>query len=395
MPKSRPGQGPPVRTVIDRERGKWRRMRAWDHFLDPSRSIAGYCAERVYGDEDIDAGAFLEAFQAPNGSVSNAPGASALFFLEAQRRGKAVAPERIDRLRHYLHTSPVPVGYLDRVPHFTTAWTLMFEHVPEAAPGSDPAALDMLCQDLGHPSGLLCPVGTLGVGLTIPGDADSTACAMLAARTMGRQVPDSTGLDVLYAPSQGCYRTFLFEHDASISTNIHVAAVLALDGRYDRLTQVLRWLTHAVTEGRTLCKWHLSPTYAHGELARITAGIGHPLAAPLCTQAAKSLPATQNPDGGWGLHGSTTEETGYAVHGLAAAAQSHGHAFAAQAADALGDAHTYLTTYPPQEAALRLGKTLHCLPPLVPVLQRTALALTGQATGEGHRNHDTREAGHI
>ncbi|MER5418044.1 hypothetical protein [Streptomyces virginiae] len=379
----RPVHPEPVRAVVDRERDKWRRMRAWDRFLDPHRSIAGYCAERVYGDEDIDIDAFLEAFQAPNGSISNAPAASALFLLEAQRRDDAVAPERIERLRHYLHTCPVPVGYLDWVPHFTTAWTVMFEDAAGILPTPEPAALDALCADLNHPSGLLCTVSTLDGGLTIPGDSDSTASAMLAARIMGRTVPDSTRLDMLYDPAQGCYRTFLFEHDPSVTSNIHMTAVLALEGRHDRLTQVLRWLTQAVSEGRTLCKWHLSPLYALGELARITAGIDHPLAGPLCVQAVESLLATQNPDGGWGLHGSTTEETGYAVHGLAAAARSHAHAYGPKTTDALGGAHTYLTTHQPREAALWLGKTLYCLRPLVPVLHRTALALTEQAAQAG------------
>ncbi|MFF4012720.1 hypothetical protein [Streptomyces sp. NPDC001717] len=374
----------PVRAVIERERAKWRRMRAWDRFLDPDLSIAGYCAERVYGDEEIDIGAFLEAFQAPNGSISNAPGASALFLLEAQRRDKNAASERIERLRDYLNTSPVPVGYLDWVPHFTTAWTVMFEDAAGSTPTPDAAALDALCEDLHHPSGLLCTVSTLDGGVTIPGDSDSTACALLAARITGRKVPGSSRLDVLYDPSQGCYRTFLFEHDPSVTTNIHMAAVLALEGRHDRLTQVLRWLTQALSEGRTLCKWHLSPLYALGELARITAGIDQPLAAPLCVQAVESLLATQNPDGGWGLHGSTTEETGYAVHGLAGATRSHAHAYGPKATDALGGAHTYLTTHQPREAALWLGKTLYCLRPLVPVLNRTALALTEQATQGRH-----------
>ncbi|MET8298759.1 hypothetical protein ABZW02_32650 [Streptomyces sp. NPDC005180] len=375
----------PVRAVVERERGKWRRMRSWDRFLDPHVSIAGYCAERVYGDDDIDTAAFLEAFQAPNGSISNTPGASAFFLLDAQRRGEEVEePGRIERLRHYLHTCPVPVGYLDWVPHFTTAWTVMFEDAAGTVPTTKPAALDALCVDLQHPSGLLCTVSTLDGAVTIPGDSDSTACAMLAARITGRQVPDSSRLDLLYDPSQGCYRTFLFEHDPSVTTNIHMAAVLALEGRHDRLTQVLLWLTQAVGEGRTLCKWHLSPLYALGELARVMAGIDHPLAGPLCVQAVERLLGMQNPDGGWGLHGSTAEESGYAIHGLAAAAGGHGRAYAPKTTDALGSAHAYLTTRPPRETALWLGKTLYCLRPLVPVLQSTALALTERAT-QGRR----------
>ncbi|MGW8778874.1 hypothetical protein ACWGNM_12430 [Streptomyces sp. NPDC055796] len=316
------------------------------------------------------------SLQAPNGSISNAPAASAFFLLEVERRGKNATSEHVERLRRYLHTCRVPLGYLDRVPHFATAWTVMFEHVAGTTPTPAPAALDALRADLNNPSGLLCTVSTLDGGLTIRGDSDSdsTACAMLAARITGRSVPDSTCLDTLYDPFQACYRTFLFEHDPSTTTSIHVAAVLALDGRHDRLTQVLRWLTHAVAEGRTLCKWHLSPTYPHGELARITAGIDHPLAAALCTEAVETLLTTQNPDGGWGLYGSTTEETAYAVHGLATAAHSHARAHAPKAIDALGAAHTHLTTRPARQTALWLGKTLYCLRPLVPVLHRKATA---------------------
>ncbi|KJY35149.1 hypothetical protein VR46_31990 [Streptomyces sp. NRRL S-444] len=64
-----------------------RRGRRGTAFLDPDWSIAGFCGERVYGDADIDADAFLEAFQVPNGSVSSAPGASAFFLLHTQRPG--------------------------------------------------------------------------------------------------------------------------------------------------------------------------------------------------------------------------------------------------------------------------------------------------------------------
>ncbi|MFI5672771.1 hypothetical protein [Streptomyces sp. NPDC051704] len=84
--------------------------------------------------------------------------------------------------------------------------------------------------------------------------------------------------------------------------------------------------------------------------------------------------ATQNPDGGWGLHGSTAEETAYAVHGLATAARSHAQAYAPKITDALGAAHTHLTTHPPRQTPLLLGKTLYCLRPFVPVLHRTATA---------------------
>ncbi|WP_424217130.1 hypothetical protein ACN20G_34130 (plasmid) [Streptomyces sp. BI20] len=376
-----PAHPAPVRSVIAREREKWRRMRAWDHFLDPDRSIAGYCAERVYGDEAVDAAAFLEAFQVPNGSLANAPAASALFLLHTEHfEVKAPAP-LLDRLRDYLHSRPTLTPYLDWVPHFTTAWTTMFEHEARTARTVTRAETDALCTDLRHPSGLLCAVGTVGGGLAIPGDSDTTSCAMLAAHHLGREIPGTENLDPLYAPDQGCYRTYRFEHDASITTNIHVAAVLALEERHERLTEVLRWLDRTTTRGRPLCKWHLSPHYPDGELARVTARIDHPLARSLCRQATRNLLATQNPDGGWGLHGSTAEETGYAVHGLATAARTH--APTPRIDEALDRAHTHLTAHRPEHRALWLGKTLYCLRPLVPVLHHTALARIERPDGPG------------
>ncbi|WP_086821694.1 hypothetical protein [Allokutzneria sp. NRRL B-24872] len=368
-----PAHPPAVRVIVDREAAKWRRMRTWDRFLDPDWSIAGYCAERVFGDTDVDLGAFLAAFQTSNGSIANAPGASALFFLELQRRNEPVAAERVERLRGYLHTRSAPeIGYLDWVPHFTTSWTVMFEHELGGVPDVPPAAADLFRADLNHPSGLMGSVGTVG-DTTIPGDADNTACAMLAAWVLDLPAPSSEAkLDLLYDHDQGCYRTFLFEHDPSLSTNIHVAAVLALENRADRLTQVLEWLTDAVTrEGTTLCKWHLSPIYAMGELARVAARIDHPLATDLHVTAIERLLLLRNADGGWGVHGSTAEETGYAVLGLAAASATVGAT--GPVPDALRRAHHYLTAHPPREVPLWLGKTLYCLRTLVPVLHRTAL----------------------
>ena len=362
-----------VRAVVDREAAKWRRMRAWDRFLDPEWSIAGYCAERVFADTEIDVGEFLAAFQTGNGSIANAPGASALFLLELQRRG-APADDQVERLRGYLHTRRAPeIGYLDWVPHFTTSWTVMFEHELGGVPDIPAAAAELFRADLNHPTGLMGSIGTVG-DTTIPGDVDNTACAMLAARILGLPTPTSAAkIDPLYDRDQGCYRTFLFEHDTSLSTNIHVAAVLALEHRTDRLTEVLTWLTEAVTrDGTTLCKWHLSPIYAMGELARVAATIDHPLATNLHATATARLLALHNTDGGWGVHGSTAEETGYAVLGLAAGLATTGAT--GPVPDTLRRAHHYLDAHPPREIPLWLGKTLYCLRTLVPVLHRTALA---------------------
>lgn len=361
-----------VRSITERERAKWEHMRIWPDFYDPSLSIAGYCAERVYGDPAVDTARFLEAFQAPNGSIANSPGASAVFLLEYERRGRPLNGCRLAQLQEYLHSRvPENTAYLDQVPHFVTAWTVMFHHeldTPQDPPCA-PRALDELSRDLHHPSGLLC---TVGAGTTIPGDTDSTACAAVAARITSRPAPSAATLDRMIEPGGDAYRTFLFEHDPSLTTNIHMAALLNLEQDHERLLPVLRWLQTQTTQHRArTCKWHLSPTYALGEMARVMSRIEHPLAHSLCASASAQISRTQNSDGGWGADGSTAEETAYAAIGLAAAAE-RGLA-GADWESTLRRAHTCLSTHPPQLTPLWLGKTLYCVQPLVHLLHTVAI----------------------
>ncbi|MFD8982933.1 hypothetical protein [Streptomyces sp. NPDC059564] len=369
-----PAHPSPVRAIMDRERTKWERMRLWPDFYNPSLSIAGYCAERAYGDPAVDAARFLEVFQAPNGSIANSPGASAVFLLECERRSRRLDAKRLAQLRQYLHSRvPANIGYLDQVPHFVTAWTVMFHHElgTQDPPPCAPGALDELSRDLFHPSGLLC---TVGAGATIPGDTDSTACTAIAATIAGRPAPKAAALDKMIG-SGGAYRTFLFEHDPSLTTNIHMAALLDLEGDRDRLLPVLRWLHHQTAQNPgQVCKWHLSQAYTLGEMTRVMSKINHPLARTLCTDASERLTRTQNSDGGWGIDGSTAEETAYAAIGLAAAA---GCGLAGPDWDrTLRRAHRFLSTHEPRLTPRWLGKTLYCVQPLVHVLHAVAVRRT-------------------
>src|SRR5579871_2902904 len=78
---------PYIQSIISHEQVKWDRMVHWPRFFDPTISISGYCAERVFGDERIDLDRFISAFQVRNGSIANSPAASALTLLEVERRG--------------------------------------------------------------------------------------------------------------------------------------------------------------------------------------------------------------------------------------------------------------------------------------------------------------------
>ncbi|OXM43165.1 hypothetical protein CFP75_39895 [Amycolatopsis alba DSM 44262] len=342
-------------------------MRSWPEFYNPWLSIAGYCAERVYRDEEVDLDRFLDQFQAPNGSIANSPAASAFFLLETERRGQAIVPERGARLRQYIHSrTPESIGYLDHVPHFVTAWSVMFENEVEHPLAHSHPAIAELCRELAHPSGLLCTVGAT----TIPGDTDSTACAMIAARIMERPTPATSSLDRMFDASEGAYRTFYFEHDLSLTTNIHMAGLLDLDGDRDRLAMLLAWLDRQTAHENTTCKWHLSPVYTMGEMARVLASVDHPVARSLAAVAARRLLNTQNGDGGWGHHGSTTEETAYSVLGVASVMR-HG-LVTPDISPALAQAHMFLTTRNPELTPLWLGKTLYCVQPLVPILRTVA-----------------------
>src|SRR5258708_1271932 len=117
---------PFIQSIVSHEQVKWDRMIQWPRFYDPSVSIAGYCGERIFGDDRIDLGCFMNAYQVKNGSISNAPGASIFVYLEAQRRG-CLPDASLTNLSRYIDSlEPRSTSVLDYVPHFVSAWALLF-----------------------------------------------------------------------------------------------------------------------------------------------------------------------------------------------------------------------------------------------------------------------------
>ncbi|HVO43495.1 MAG TPA: hypothetical protein VMT34_12770 [Aggregatilineales bacterium] len=380
-----------VRTIVAEEQIKWDRMLEWKGFYDPRLSIAGYSAEKVYLDERIDLPRFLKAFQSVNGSISNSAAASAMFLLEAERRG--LEPDsRMRRLNDYvkaLDPYKRAVGYLDFASHFVTAWAIMY--LSELGQPSETVEalhviahqIDDMYASLYDSDGLtlLCPVGLT----TIPGDTDSTACAIYSAVYAGRRIPNIDRLNAMFVPEGGYYQTFLFERDPSLSTNIHVAALLA-QYKSPLLNAVVDWLADRVVRHHDLiCKWHVSAIYTIGELARVMAHIDHPKSRELFLYAVEYLLDAQREDGGWGTLGTTVEESGYAVLGLAAVYE---HLITAVLPDAglepaaevmlrriyqsLQHAEPILFKEPFGLVPLWIGKSLYCVNPLVPVLREVS-----------------------
>lgn len=372
---------PVVESIVAEERSKWQRMAEWEGFYNPSLSIAGYCGERIYADDRISVERFITAFQVANGSISNVPGASALVLLEAERRS-AASTAAIGELRAYVHAlDPYQkvIPCFDYCPHFVTAWALMFLSelgVPYERLGLSARRLQAEeMHDHLQVDGVLRRLCVVGL-TTIPGDADSTACALLASTFAGLEVPNIDELEALFREPAGHYLSFLYERDPSVTTNIHMAAVLA-QRRSPRLVRVLEWLDEqARSPGGWLCKWHLSPFYSLGEAARVLARIQHPLSQSLALEAAELLLGMQQPNGGWGIDQATTEETGYAILGLAAVfdgsilsssdTKRRIHASLLRAAEAIEQ-------IPVDFPALWIGKSLYCVKPLVPLLRQVCL----------------------
>lgn len=391
-------QHPPVvQRIIYEEQQKWKYMLAWDRFYDPAYSIAGYCGERLYGDDRIDLHRFLASFQTENGSIANSPAASALVLMECNRRQAGGAS---DRLRAYV-TEQNPyehsVGYLDWVPHFVTAWSVMF--MSELGGGylrnvglGLKARMNTMYDDL-YATGtfnLLCPVGRT----TIPGDTDSTACALLALHSTGYPLPHLAPFDGVYDPKAGLYQTFRFERNPSVSTNIHMAGLLSLYPTA-QLGPILDWLEGQVNQARdVVCKWHVSPIYTAGEMARVLARVTHPQSYRVAMRAGTFLLEAQNDDGGWGVDLSTSEETGYAVLGLAALHDTVSARPRANNPDrqllytieqSLRYAERFLIETTTKHTPLWLGKSLYCVEPLVPILHTAGLERIKQVTPADHR----------
>ncbi|MER6273749.1 hypothetical protein ACFY0B_25240 [Streptomyces sp. NPDC001797] len=243
----------------------------------------------------------------------------------------------------------------------------------EALSGAYRQLFEVVAARSGPVSARFSPIGEF----TVPGDPDSTACALTAAHHAGIPIPLHPGIEKLYNPGTGCYRTFMLERDGSLSTNIHMVELLNLTGEHERRDTVLQWLHEKiVTNGNCHCKWHISLMYALGEAARVLASISTTTALDIRAKAVERLLELQHQDGGWGVLDSTVEETAYAALGICAAADTHNEL------STLNSAHKFLRSADMDLAPRWIGETLYCLEPLVPSLHQTALTRIRQVLRE-------------
>lgn len=350
---------PAVRLVVESETRKWEALMKWDRFFDPVYSIAGFSAECLYG-LPVDLDRFVDAFGFPDGSITRSPAASAMTALNYLQQGRTPPPALMEYVET-LNPEKRTIGVFDDLTNFLTAWTLMYT---DGADGS----LDHLPEVQGLRNALSKTPRVGAAGDSITPELDTGTVAMIGVNwpMAQRQAALERVAPLLF--DGHVYRTFLFERNASVSTNVHVLAAWPDNPHAVSLLQWLDTILDHKIQNWT-CKWHVSPFYVIGEVGRLLLDVDHPLAQELARRAIEKLFRAQRDDGGWGVVRSTTEETAYSVLALCRYNQMYpGDDMLRQA---MIMAYSFLEGAP-DYTPLWIGKSLYCLRPLVRALQHVA-----------------------
>jgi halimadienyl-diphosphate synthase len=170
---------------------------------------------------------------------------------------------------------------------------------------------------------LLTNLGENGIGLDPTfgiEDCDITSVTLRLLKLAGYSV-DPKILAKFEDRGKHVFRTYAYERNPSIGTNIHVLEALDLFPEYPNRTeyqsQILAFLiANRVFDTYWVDKWHTSPYYA---TAHVLAGIcrAAPGLVDECHRSIDWLVHTQREDGSWGFFDrGTIEETAYALIGL-------------------------------------------------------------------------------
>jgi len=351
---------PAVQSAVEAESYKWQKVIQWNQFYNPIYSIAGFTAESSYG-LPIDLDRFTTAFGLSDGSIARSASASAITLLNYLAQDRT-PPCALVNYVHQLNPYERTIGVFDQLPNFLNAWTLMYADLDDSVMRNLPEAIEL--------RDALAQTARIGAaGNLITPELDTGSVAMLGIRwpRAERQRAFEEAARLMFDGT--VYRTFLFERNPSVSTNIHVLAAWPENPHADA---IFGWLQQELdgTFDHWLCKWHISPFYVIGEIGRLMIDIPHPIAQRLAVRALYMLLAAQRTDGGWGIVRSTTEETAYAVLALRKLHDCY-PALAHECDTSLLNARAVLERSP-DYTPLWIGKSLYCLRPLVRVLQSLA-----------------------
>lgn len=292
----------------------------------------------------------IRGAQAVNGSLGNSPSTTA-YYLTFQKDDPA-AMTYLESVRQHMDH----VIYLYPFRTFEHAWVLnnlSFSglSVREFADDSVWVNLD-------------AEMGERGVGLDptfgIP-DADTTSVSLCLLAKAGYDV-DPTILTQFEDPKTHTFKTYSYERNLSVSTNVHALETLRWMPDYPNREEVRRAVIAELLDNRKYNvywtdKWHSSPYYATAHALSALVDEGDYLATA-CRHTVDWIVHTQHEDGSWGFFQTgTAEETAYALTALL-----HIHALHPMDPEVLHRGAAYLaeayaapTTYPD----LWLGKNLY------------------------------------
>lgn len=243
-----------------------------------------------------------------NGSLGNSPAATSYYLLQGGDDHRAIEylknllvqnqhaiclyPSYSFELAWVLHALSFCNGPLENLVD-TSTWGKLQSYLGEQGTGLDP---------------------TFGIE-----DGDCTSVTMwLLART-GHQV-NPTILS-RFEDKKGVFRTYDFERNVSVGTNVHILEALSLLPEYPNVNQVRDsilafLLANRIFDTYWVDKWHASPYYA---TTHVLVGIvrSAPKALDGCYRTVEWLTHTQREDGSWGFFNQgTAEETAYALIAL-------------------------------------------------------------------------------
>ena len=250
----------------------------------------------------------LSRLMAANGAVACSPATTAYLMLQRGVGGKALS--YLEQMR----AQPGGVPHFHPLRIFEVAWVL--EHLTFGGlPLNDDHLVDpIIWQELAS------AVDQDGVSMDPAfgiNDGDTTAVTARMLALAGRPI-DPWILHRFEDPETRIFRTFSFERNASVSTNVHSLEALALMADYpdrqevwDRVVTML--LASRKYQSYWTDKWHASPFYATSHVLLSLLQSNEPLISE-CLGSIDWMIHMQRSDGSWGyFNQGTAEETAYVL----------------------------------------------------------------------------------
>lgn len=309
--------------------------------------------------------------QFDNGSYGISPSSTAYVHNRMPAEGTA---RYLRRVQAVYDTGGVP--YVHPFEMFETSWVLQILG-PWITPAEDGG------RSIERLQAGWTPLGAAWTMESTVTDADDTAVVSLALMTVGHQQIDP-GVLALYETPE-CFRTFIYERNASVTTNAHVLSALRLlpstmEARRMILKTVRYLEENQATGPYWEDKWHASPYYATNEAVAALAG----LSGRAVRGATDWILSEQHENGAWGFTGGTQEETAWALHALATTVEKD-PSMRVNAEPAIRRGVAYLQerledrSYP----ALWIGKSLYSPPNIVRAAIVSALLRAIMLVGYG------------